>query len=339
MQLALFPTYPRLEALVPTPEVIYDLSEDWKLFDYPSEDLDTMGQPAEQADILTYLKSVIDAVMGALKVPHFVGQDVFVYYTKHDHKEAKKGAKPAPKQIQLAPDLFIVTPVVVYDRTSFIKENELALLGAEAGNMRMIAVEVLSEANYAKKDDQQNRLAFYDGIGVEEYIVIHTKPYLSLEVFWRIGGELIRTLFYHNYKIEMLNITFEIVVEAGKKRKLFLRASDGSRFESYGTEREIRFDAEQKLADIRTKLTEYTEELLAEQEARTEAEKRAEEELQARTEAEKRAEEESQARTEAEKRAKKEANARIKAEEEAQRLAFELAELRHLLKVQKEYES
>ena len=336
MQLELFSDYPRLVAIAPPSEVFYDISEDWKLFEYPFDDLDSMGQSAEQADILTYLKGVIEASLSALQMPYFVGQDVFVYYTKHTQK---KGKRPTAKQMQLAPDIFIATPVTLHNRTSFIKENEMKLLGAEAGKMRMIAVEMLSDSNYAKKDDQTNRLSFYEELGVEEYIVIHTKPSLSLEVFWRIDGRLMRTLFYQNYKIAMLDISFELTSEADKTSKLFLRASDGSRFENYGTEREIRLEAQEKLTEIRTKLAEYVEELSAEQEARTDAEKRADVEAnradveaKARTDAEKRA-------YEAEERADVEAKARLQAEKRAKQLAFELEELRNLLKVQKEYEA
>jgi hypothetical protein len=313
MQLELFPAYLPLPAPLPTPAI--DLSEAWKQFDYPFDDLNAMPQSIEQSDITTYLKNVLEAVMASKYTDYLVSDDIYVYYT--DTSTTDSAGNPKALQKYKAPDVFIAAPVLPdSERKSFIKEHEQKLLGDRQGELRMIAIEVLSDSNYADKSDQPKRYFFYDGLGVEEYIVIHTEPSLSLEVFWRIDGLLQRTLFYHNYKIAMLDVSFEIE-SFGTTERLHLVASDGSRFGNYADQYEIRKQAEEQLQTIQVVLKEYEEEYQAEQEARTEAEKKAEEERIARTVAEKRAEE---------------------AEEKAQKALFELEELRNLLRVQKLYE-
>jgi hypothetical protein len=320
MQIELFPAYPRLPE--PAPAKVYDFSEAWKQFDYPSEDLNAMPQCILQSDITTYLKSVFEGVFGTKRNDYLVSDDIFVYYTTRDSRQKDTEGNPKATQHQKAPDIFIATPVLPYERKSFIKEQELALLGDRQGELRMIAIEMLSDANYADKTDQPKRYFFYNGLGVEEYIVIHTQPSLSLEVFWRIDGHLQRTLFYENYKIQMLNVSFEIetvpaTADSPAIERLHLIASDGTRFNNYAQEHETRKEAEKKLEVIEVVLKEYQEEYQAEQEARLEAEKRTEEERKRAKKAEKRAEE---------------------AEEKARQVMFELEELRNLLKVQQRYE-
>ncbi len=261
--------------------------------------------------------------MASIYTDYLVSDDIYVHYTPTSTSMVKN------MQEKKAPDVFIATPIMPDpERKSFIKEHELEMLADRQGELRMIAIEVMSDSNYADKTDQPKRFFFYDGLGVEEYIVIHTQPDLSLEVFWRIEGHLQRILFYQNYKIQMLNVSFEIetIPAEGANpaiQKLHLVASDGTRFGNYTSEREIRKQTQKTLQTIEVVLKETEEERKAEQEARIEAQK-------AQKEAKK-------AQKEAEKRAEAEKEERIAAEESARKALFELEELRNLLKVQKNY--
>lgn len=326
MQLDLFPTYPRLSpADLPTPT--HDWRQDWKLFDYPSEDI-AMGQTSEQSALIIYLANVIDAVLASMQQPYFTSTDIFVYYTKQvaSYKKGKKSLKT--KKYVLAPDVFIAKYVEGGKRASFIKEKEQERLGSDYDQVELIAIEVLSESNYKKRIDQKTRFDFYNGLGVKEYIVVHTQPELSLEVFWRLGDTLQRVMYYdsHFYKTEVLGVTFQI-----DNGILTLLASDGTPFMNYGDEHETRLEAEKKLAEIYEAYLAEKDALIEETKAFEEAEKARTEAEKARTEAEERA-------NELEIRAKEEQIARMEAEEKNNALLFELEELRNLLRVQKQYE-
>lgn len=325
MQLELFPDYPRLPVpVVPSSPPAFDFSEAWKAFDYPFDELESMGQSSEQSDVTTYLKSVIEAALEALQAEHFVGDDVFVYYTSLDHTKLDENGKPKPKRERLSPDIFVATPVAKHKRTSFIKEKELDLLGSRRDDLRMLSIEMLSDSNYADKEDAKTRHTFYDGLGVEEYIVIHTQPEMSLQVFWRMpNGRLEPTLFYQSHYVQMLGISLHIepTSDTSKSGILYAKDANGERFENYANAQKVKKAAQAQLKEANKQLEE-------EQEARLEAEKRAQEAEQEKAvlamekaRAEKRAQE-------AEKRAQE-------VEEERKRMIFELEELRNLVRVQK----
>ncbi len=330
MQIELFPDYPYLPALPLLP--VHTWKEDWKNFDYPFEDNQPMAQNPEQANMIIYLKSVIEAVTEHLESNCFVGVDVFVYYSKQKitYKNGKKRIK-TQKHV-LAPDIMLATGVAPHKRTSFVLEDEQARMEESAGKMKMLAIEIMSESNYKDKTDFLKRYNFYNQLGVDEYIIVHTKKGLNIEAFWRIGGTLQRVFQYENYIIDMLNISLNI-----ENEQLVVRTQQGDEFLAYGNEREIRLQAQMLLQETKKQLKEYVEELLASEEMTKLEAKRADEEAKRAENAEKTAKTEAKRAENAEKTAKTEAK---RADEEAKRAeAFqrELEELRNLLKVQKDY--
>jgi hypothetical protein len=335
MQLELFPDYPRLPVpIVPSSPPAFDFSEAWKAFDYPFDELESMGQSSEQSDVTTYLKSVIEAALEALQVEHFVGDDVFVYYTSLDHTKLDENGKPKPKRERLSPDIFVATPVAKHKRTSFIKEKELTLLGSRRDELRMLSIEMLSDSNYADKEDAKTRHTFYDGLGVEEYIVIHTQPEMSLQVFWRMpNGRLELTLFYQSYYVQMLGISLHIepTSDTSKSGILYAKDANGERFENYANARSVKKAAQAQLKEANKQLEEAEKRA---QEAEQEkallallAQKFEQEKAKAELEAERLVQK-------AEKRAQKAEKRTQEVEEERKRMIFELEELRNLVRVQ-----
>ncbi|TAE19802.1 MAG: hypothetical protein EAZ95_00925 [Bacteroidetes bacterium] len=323
MQLDLFPTYPRLSlADLPTPA--HDWRQDWKLFDYPTEDDKNMAQSKKQADTIVYLNSVLDAVLAGMKQNYFIGADVFVYFSRKERvkKEAGKYVYQTV-QYQGSPDIFLAMGNALKtddEPESFILEK--VLMQSEGIPPRMVAVEILSKSNYKNKDDQKTRFKFYNELGVDEYIVVHTKPEMTFEVYWRLGGTLQSVMFYekHKYDCPLLDIGFQIETKIkGKTKKgkdilkqtLLAFASDGSKFNNYGTEREIRIEAEAKLEGIAKELQDTKEALTEEQRALREAEN--ERELE-RIEEERARKEEAVALLEAEKARIEAEKSRIEAE-------------------------
>jgi Uma2 family endonuclease len=342
MQLELFPTYPRLATPKPYDLVAPDRSQAWKLFDYPTEDNEPMAQSKKQADTIVYLTGVFEAILSSMKQDYFIGADVFVYHT-HTQRIRKAGKVKLKDQKQASsPDIFFAIGEglqQVEEPESFILEK----VKEETGGIipRMVSVEILSKSNYKDKDDQKKRFKFQNELGVDEYIVVHTQPKMSLEVYWRLGGTLQRILFCEDdvYDFVMLGVRLEIKTTPKKTRKkgkptmkydLLVYDSTGSQFNNYGTEREIRQEAEAKLETLALKLREEQEERLAAEEEYLVAE-------EARLRAEAELKKERQARLRAEEQAREEATTLEEQQEEMRKLRFELEEAKRILEFQKNY--
>jgi Uma2 family endonuclease len=358
MQLELFPDFPRLLAsALPT---IHDWSQDWKLFDYPTEDNENMAQSKKQADTILYLNIVLETVLKRMKQDYFIGADVFVYFTRKE-RVLKAPGKYAYESVQYSssPDVFLAMGNGLQSEAepeSFIREKVLEQ--TEDIPPRMIAIEILSKSNYKDKNDQKKRFKFYNELGVDEYIVVHTKPEMSFEVYWRLGDTLQPVMFYekHKYDCPLLNVGFQIdkkVIGKTKKGK-DISKQYLSKFNKYDTELEMREEAEQKAEEIAQRLEIITETLQEERQERIKAKQEHEEEKKAlieaiqqkafafveaeiarekeRKEEETALKEEEMALAEAKRARIEEQKARLEAEEKLRLALREIAELRGVLK-------
>ncbi len=338
MQLELFPLYPRLAEPKPYELASPDRSQGWKLFDYPTEDDEPMAQSKIQADTIVYLNSVFESVLQGMKRDYFIGADVFVYYSEIERLRTAGKVILEDKQRVNSPDIFFaigkgLVPTVALE--SFILEKVVAHTGGIIP--RMVSLEILSKSNYKDKNDQKNRFKFQNGLGVDEYIVVHTKPSMSLEVYWRLGGTLQRILFCEDnvYNFILLGVKLEVKatqIGVNKHKKPILKYdllvydSAGEPFNNYGTEREIRQEAEAKLEATAIKLRKAEESQVKAEESQVKAE-------EAQAKAESLAKKEKQARLRAEEQVREEASALEERDAEVRKLLFQLEELEKTKKI------
>ncbi len=355
MQLELFPNFPRLSASdLPT---IHDWTKDWETFDYPSDTPESMGQSSQQSEIITYLHALFGAIMANQTLYYFVSSDIFMYFSKQAFVENKKGIfeLETVKKVR-APDLLLVQGAKKGARKSFILESEHQKAHAAERSLYFVVIEIMSDSNYADKDDLKNMLRFYNEAKIQELIIVHTKPTITLEVYWRLGDSLQRILFAEQYSIQSLRVHFEVELAKSptESDKLWvINSKTGERFENYATERQIRKDA---MAQFKAMKVQAEKERIAREEAEiraTQAEEKATQAEEKATQAEEKATQAEEKATQAEEKATQERLARLNAEaqnkeemlalqereEELRKALFELEEIKNLLKVQEQYKA
>ena len=280
LQLELFPDYPRLPPPLPLPSVWDWYEEAWQTLEYPEEDDIPMAQNTQQGEIITYIKGVLDACLTYIE-NGFVAADLFIHYTHPPQDNAKKG-----KVESLAPDILLVSGVMSakkrgsYERKREIRKIQKAYL-AEHGKelpeddiiIRTLVVEVMSDSNYADKNDLAKRYNFYNLNEVDEYLVVHTQPNMWLEMYSRMEGSLMPLLAEDSFESGLAQVRFTIENDA-----LVIRTLEGDTFLHYENEREMRISAQSLLDSTSEALAEERLEKEAERQAKIDAELRAEQE-------------------------------------------------------------
>jgi|GEM_PF-1918872 len=249
VQLALFPDYPSLPPPPPplTEQEWYESA--WARLNYPEEDDIPMCQNTQQGEIIVYVKTVLDTCLARLK-NGLVAADLMIYRTLSTEEHIARGRKI--DQESLAPDVMLVTGVATVEkRGSYDRSKEEEKLRkkwrAENGtqmpqseiDIRMFVVEVMSPSNYADKRDIYKRLCFYSREGVDEYLVIHTKPNLWLDMYTKTNGTLARMFNSDTHESALAKVSFGI-----EQGELVLRTQTGDVFEHYEDEREMRISAQ-----------------------------------------------------------------------------------------------
>ena len=215
-------------------------------------------------------------------------------------------------KIRSAPDALVAFGRPKGDRGSY-KQWE------EGGIAPQVVFEVLSPGNTRREMDE--KLAFYDRYGVEEYY-LYDPDRGRLQGWWRQQGRLVEITPMRGWVSPRLGVRFDL-----DGLELCLTRPDGERFAPF-------LEVFQQARDAR-------QHAVAEFMARQAAEQRAEAEAAARREADQRAEAEAAARREADQRATNaqqqvatEAAARREAEQRAAAAEAELVRLRALLESQ-----
>lgn len=243
---------------------------------YPESDGLPMADNTEQFDLITLIKTNLDAIFAA-RPDVFVAGNLFWYPVE---------GRP---DIRQAPDVLVVEGRPKGFRSSY-KQWE------EEGVALQLAVEVLG--NYPK--EMREKREFYEHFGVVEYIEIAPRnlspkrPFPTVKVWARdsVSEPLVEVADAFGWR-SRFGIYFE-----REGAELFVVGPDGRRFTRFEAERQAR-DAAESLAETERIRAEAAEE-------RAEAERIRAETAEERADAERlRAEAERQARDAAEERAKR----------------------------------
>jgi Uma2 family endonuclease len=262
--------------------------------EYPESDGQPMANNSKQFHYIVMIEGNLE-ILYKQNPNVFVIGDMFWYPVKGNNA------------IRQAPNVMVVIGRPKGDRGSYqqwLEENIAP----------QVVFEILSPGN--RKQEMDEKFAFYEQYGVEEYYV-YDPDSGRLEGWLRTDWEtLARIPQVIGWRSPYLGIRFEVV-----NLELQLFYPDGSPFLSMVELSQRRAEAE-ALAGAEARARQQAEsEVRLQARARVQAEEQARQEAEARRQAEAQAEQEAEARRQAEAQARQEAEARQQAEAQAQQEA------------------
>lgn len=247
---------------------------------YPESDGKPMADNSKQFRYITTIEGNLEILLEENENVFIAGD--MLWYPVEDHSE-----------IAQAPDVMVAFGRPKGDRGSYLQWQE--------GNIPpQVVFEIWSRGN--RKGEMDNKFAFYERYGVEEYYLYDPERGRLRGWLTDGHGRLQPITPINGWRSPRLGIRFEMV-----GRELQLYYPDGSPFLTF-----LELARRRRLAEAR--ILEASEYALEARELAAEAEERAQQEAQARAAAEAKAADEAQARANAEAKAKAEAQARADAE-------------------------
>lgn len=137
---------------------------------YPSSDGKPMAENTVQYDWLTTIKSGLEEITQNQDI--FVAGDLLWYPVEGNNR------------IRIAPDVMAAIGRPKGDRSSYLqwKEDHIPF---------QVVIEILSPGN--RKKEMENKLAFYEKYGVQEYIVYYPQKN-SLQIYQRENNKLLEII-------------------------------------------------------------------------------------------------------------------------------------------------
>jgi Uma2 family endonuclease len=189
----------------------------------------------------------------------------------------------------------------------------------EGGIAPQVVFEIRSPGN--RPEELEQKLAFYERYGVEEYYLYDPEPG-ELAGWSRQGGSLRPIAVLHGWVSPRLGIRFDLTGD-----ELVIYRPDGQRFLTFVELMQQQEEAQRQAVEERRAREQAEREAEKVRSEKEEAQRRAEREQRLREEVERRAEHERRSREAAESRAQQEQRNREEAQRQAERLAERLRAL------------
>jgi Uma2 family endonuclease len=214
---------------------------------YPDSDGKPMAENTEQYRWIVILKENLE-ILFASAIDVFIAADLLWY-------PIPVQSPPAPRE---APDVMVIFGRPKGRRGSYLQWREDNI-------PPQVTFEILSPSNKTRRgeDEMEEKLAFYQQYGVEEYYVYDPDTF-DLGGWLRQGQSLIRIPTMSGWVSPRLGIQFEWQ----RGQELVVRYPDGRRFLSSVELAEQAKQAEQQLAQAEQQLTQAEQQLTQEQQKR-----------------------------------------------------------------------